>query len=97
MNDFNEHLYTLGIQGVMERYLKHYFDLHGDILPPDGLYHCLLKEMEKPLIEETLRRLRGNQVKVAKLLGINRNTLRRKINDLNISLETLQNDIQNCL
>lgn len=89
MNDFNEQLYRLGLQEVIERYLKHYFDLHGDILPAKGLYDCLIKEVEKPLIEESLRRLNGNQIKVAELLGINRNTLRRKILALQISLDTL--------
>ena len=89
MNDFNKQLYTLGLQKVIERYLKYYFDLHGDILPMEGLYSCLLKEVERALIEETLRRLKGNQVQVAKLLGIDRNTLRRKIQNLNITLTTL--------
>lgn len=89
MSDFNKQLYSLGLPEVIERYLKHYFDLHGDILPAEGLYSCLIKEIERPLIEETLRRLKGNQIQTAKLLGINRNTLRRKIQDLNISLETL--------
>jgi two-component system nitrogen regulation response regulator GlnG len=88
MNDFNQQLYALGLQRVIERYLVHFFDLHGDILPADGLYHCLMKEIEKPLIEVSLKRLKGNQVQAAKLLGINRNTLRRKIQDLNISFET---------
>ena len=46
-----------------------------------------MKEIEKPLIQVTLKRLKGNQVKTAKLLGINRNTLRRKIQDLNIAFE----------
>lgn len=87
MNDFNKKLYSLGLQKVVERYLSHYFDLHGDILPCSGLHSCLLKEVEQALIEETMRRLNGNQVKVAKLLGIDRNTLRRKIKSLNISLE----------
>lgn len=87
MNDFEKQLYKIGLPGVVEQYLKYYYDLHGDILPAEGLYHCVLKEIERPLIEVTLRRLNGNQVKVAKLLGINRNTLRRKIQDLNISIE----------
>ncbi|MBI2706858.1 MAG: hypothetical protein HYX35_00845 [Proteobacteria bacterium] len=97
MNDFNKQLYSLGLQGVIERYLSHFFDLHGNILPADGLYHCLIKEIEKPLIEVSLRRLKGNQVQVAKLLGINRNTLRRRIQDLNISLDTLGDDAQRSL
>lgn len=89
MSNFNQHLYSLGIQKVIEIYLKHYFDIHGDILPGDGLYERIMKEMEKPLLEEALRRLNGNQVKAAQLLGINRNTLRNKIRELNICLDTL--------
>lgn len=87
MNDFNEQLYNLGIKEIIERYIKNYFDLHGEIFPADGLYARFMNEIERPLIEETLRRMKGNQVQVAKLLGINRNTLRRKIQHLNISLE----------
>jgi len=89
MKEFNEQLYKLGLTSVIENYLNHYYDLHGNILPAEGLYHCLIKEIERPIIEVTLKRLNGNQVKVAKLLGINRNTLRRKIQDLNIPLESL--------
>ena len=89
MNDFNKQLYQLGIKQVIERYIKNYFDIHGDILPPEGLYPRFMNEIERSLIEETLKRMKGNQVRVAKLLGINRNTLRRKIQDLNISLENI--------
>jgi two-component system nitrogen regulation response regulator GlnG len=86
MNDFNE---KIGVSKVIEKYIKNYFDIHGEILPLDGLYSRFMNEVERPLIEETLRRMKGNQVRVAKLLGINRNTLRRKIQDLNISLENI--------
>ena len=89
MNDFNKQLFTLGLGEVVERYINHYFDLHGDHLPPNGLHGILVREIERPLIEVTLKRLKGNQVQVAKLLGVNRNTLRRKMTDLNICLETL--------
>ena len=89
MNDFNERLYRLGLKEVIERYVKNYFDAHGEILPTDGLYSRFMNEVERPLIEETLRRMKGNQVRVAKILGINRNTLRRKIQDLNILLEKI--------
>lgn len=86
MNDFNKKLCGLGLKEITASYIKNYFDLHGEILPPDGLYTRIMNEVERPLIEETLRRMKGNQVQVAKILGINRNTLRRRIQDLNISL-----------
>jgi two-component system nitrogen regulation response regulator GlnG len=58
--------------------------MHGDELPPPGLYDRVLREIELPLIALTLSATRGNQVKAAELLGINRNTLRKKIRDLDI-------------
>ena len=69
---------------AIEAHLRRYFDLHGDSLPPDGLYDRILKEMELPLIALSLAATRGNQVRTAELLGINRNTLRKKIKDLDI-------------
>jgi two-component system nitrogen regulation response regulator GlnG len=69
---------------AIEAHLKRYFDLHGESLPPDGLYDRILKEMELPLIALSLAATRGNQVRTAELLGINRNTLRKKIKDLDI-------------
>ncbi len=69
---------------AIEAHLRRYFDLHGDNLPPNGLYDRILKEMELPLIALSLSATRGNQVRTAELLGINRNTLRKKIRDLDI-------------
>jgi two-component system nitrogen regulation response regulator GlnG len=66
------------------RHLKRYFDLHTDSLPPPGLYDRILREMELPLLEIALDATGGNQAKCADLLGINRNTLRKKITDLDI-------------
>ena len=66
------------------RHLRRYFDLHGAALPPPGLYGRILREMEQPLIEIALDATGGNQAKCADLLGINRNTLRKKITDLDI-------------
>ncbi|MFZ5708214.1 MAG: response regulator [Pseudomonadota bacterium] len=66
------------------RHLRRYFDLHGGVLPPPGLYDRILHEMELPLIEIALDATAGNQAKCADLLGINRNTLRKKITDLDI-------------
>lgn len=68
------------------RHLRRYFDLHGNMLPPPGLYARILKEVESPLIEIALEATGGNQAKCADLLGINRNTLRKKISDLDIQV-----------
>ena len=66
------------------KHLRRYFDLHGGVLPPPGLYARILREVELPLIEIALDATGGNQAKCADLLGINRNTLRKKITDLDI-------------
>lgn len=66
------------------KHLRRYFDLHGGQLPPPGLYQRILREVELPLIEIALDATGGNQAKCADLLGINRNTLRKKITDLDI-------------
>jgi len=68
------------------RHLKRYFDLHGQDLPPPGLYARILHEIEVPLIEIALDATGGNQARCAELLGINRNTLRKKITELDIEV-----------
>lgn len=68
------------------RHLQRYFDLHGGTLPPTGLYQRILREVELPLIEIALDATGGNQAKCADLLGINRNTLRKKITELEIEV-----------
>ena len=70
--------------GAVEIHLERYFSRHGDSLPPPGLYDRVLREVELPLIALTLAATRGNQLKAADLLGINRNTLRKKIRELDI-------------
>lgn len=72
------------LSASVARHLKRYFDLHGGALPPPGLYQRILREVEPPLIEIALDATAGNQAKCADLLGINRNTLRKKITDLDI-------------
>ena len=67
-----------------ERALRRYFDLHGGSLPPAGLHRRVLDEVERPLIEIALEATGGNQARCAELLGINRNTLRKKIHALDI-------------
>src|SRR5690606_7468324 len=70
----------------VERHLSDYFSGFSDTLPPPGLYHRVLKVVEYPLISAALAATRGNQIKAAALLGVNRNTLRKKIQDLDIQV-----------
>jgi len=70
----------------VERHLAELFKSHGENLPPPGLYHRILREIEYPLISIALAATRGNQIKAAELLGLNRNTLRKKVRDLDVRL-----------
>jgi two-component system nitrogen regulation response regulator GlnG len=71
---------------AVERHLRRQFDGHPDALPPPGVYDRVLQEVERPLISLCLRATRGNQLKAAALLGLNRNTLRKKIRELDIEV-----------
>ncbi|MCB1545229.1 MAG: nitrogen regulation protein NR(I), partial [Rhodoblastus sp.] len=73
----------------VERHLAELFKSYGDGLPPPGLYHRILREVEYPLLSAALAATRGNQIKAAELLGLNRNTLRKKVRDLDIRLMRL--------
>jgi two-component system nitrogen regulation response regulator GlnG len=68
----------------LERHVAELFRSFGDELPNFGLYHRVLRELEAPLIAATLAATRGNQIKAAEVLGLNRNTLRKKIRDLDL-------------
>ncbi|MBW8745682.1 MAG: nitrogen regulation protein NR(I) [Sphingomonas sp.] len=69
---------------AIEQHLARHFASYGHALPPDGLYDRILAEFERPLLRLTLAAVRGNQLKAARLLGINRNTLRKKLTDLGV-------------
>jgi two-component system nitrogen regulation response regulator GlnG len=73
-----------GLAGAVERHIKGYFAAHKGGLPAAGLYDRVLREIERPLIVLTLGATRGNQIRAAHLLGLNRNTLRKKIRELDI-------------
>ena len=73
-----------GLGQSVEQHLQTYFAAHDGGLPPPGLYDRILREVERPLISLTLQATRGNQIRAADLLGLNRNTLRKKIRELNI-------------
>ncbi len=72
---------------LVRRKLEEYFAAHKQGLPARGLYQRILREVERPMIELTLSATKGNQVRAAQVLGLNRNTLRKKITELEIEVE----------
>ena len=81
---------TGDLSEAVERHLADYFMGFGNELPPTGLYGRVLKKIELPLITAALVATRGNQIRAADLLGLNRNTLRKKIRDLGIKVVRTQ-------
>jgi two-component system nitrogen regulation response regulator GlnG len=73
-----------GLGSTVYQFLEAYFKDHKGDLPCSGLYQIVLQEIEKPLIEITLNAVEGNQKKASEILGINRNTLRKKMQDLGL-------------
>lgn len=71
-------------------HLRNYFEAHGGDLPAPGLYNRIINEVERCLFDHTLKVLDGNQLRAADLLGINRNTLRKKMRELGIELPKKQ-------
>jgi two-component system nitrogen regulation response regulator GlnG len=71
---------------AVENYLSTHFAGFPNGVPPPGLYHRILREIEVPLLTAALAATRGNQIRAADLLGLNRNTLRKKIRDLDIQV-----------
>jgi two-component system nitrogen regulation response regulator GlnG len=73
-----------GLAASVERHLRDYFAAHENGLPAAGLYDRILSEIERPLLSIALTECHGNQLRAAALLGLNRNTLRKKIRDLGL-------------
>ena len=69
---------------AVERHIRQFLAAHGDAIGLSDIYDRVLAEVERPLIRMTLAATRGNQIKAAAMLGLNRNTLRKKIRDLDI-------------
>jgi two-component system nitrogen regulation response regulator GlnG len=72
------------LANAVERHIRQFLIAHRDGLAPSDIYDRVLAEVERPLIQMTLAATRGNQIKAAAMLGLNRNTLRKKIRDLEI-------------
>jgi Fis family transcriptional regulator len=95
----SDHLFVANLQSVsLEKLVKSKLevlfqqqkDTHVEL---NGLYDLVLEQVERPLIELTLNNCRGNQVRAAQLLGINRNTLKKKIDTYKIRIRTKRNSL----
>src|SRR5919112_3597053 len=76
----------LSLEEIIRHKLEDYFR-RTEGVEVDNLYSLVIERIERPLIELTLKKTRGNQIRAAQILGINRNTLRKKITDLRIELK----------
>ena len=76
----------LSLQEIIRHKLEDYFR-RTEGVDVDNLYALVIERVERPLIELTLKKTKGNQIRAAQILGINRNTLRKKITDLRIELK----------
>ena len=83
-SDATREIETESLAASVEQHIRRYFEALDGGLPAPGLYGRVLREVEHPLIVATLEITRGNQVRAADILGMNRNTLRKKIRDLHI-------------
>jgi two-component system nitrogen regulation response regulator GlnG len=81
-----------GLAATVERHLRDYFAAHENALPSTGLYGRVLQEIERPLLAIALAECGGNQLRTAELLGLNRNTLRKKIRDLGLEARRTRKD-----
>ncbi len=72
------------LSAAVERHIRVFLAGHTDGVGPSDVYDRVIAEVERPLIRLTLAATRGNQIKAAAMLGLNRNTLRKKIRDLDI-------------
>ena len=74
------------LQTAVAAFTAQLLELNSEEQPIENLYQTVLKEIEEPLLNVTLRAMRGNQIQAAKVLGLNRNTLRKKIRELDLQI-----------
>ena len=70
----------------LEPLFRTFLEGAGDFPEKGDIYHLILSQLERPLFELTLKRTNGSQVRAAKILGISRATLKRKIDELGIEI-----------
>ena len=78
--------HSQSLSDAVDRHVRLHFENAPAEMPAPGLYDRILAQVERPLIIQTLIATRGNQIKSAEILGLNRNTLRKKIRELDINV-----------
>lgn len=77
---------TYCLSEAVDSCFRHYYESLKGMSPAPNLYSLVLEEFERPLLERTLKFVGGNQLRAAEILGLNRNTLRKKIKQLDIDV-----------
>jgi Fis family transcriptional regulator len=75
---FIDRVDSMALEALVDVKIGRFLDQLGKFYP-DGLYDLIMSKVEKPLLGQILRRTGGNQVHASRILGINRNTLRKKM------------------
>ncbi|MBX2995625.1 MAG: site-specific DNA inversion stimulation factor [Bdellovibrionaceae bacterium] len=89
-NLFVANLTSVSLEKLVKSKLEVLFQQQNEAqVELNGLYNVVMEQVERPLIEIALRAYNGNQVKTAQLLGINRNTLKKKIDNYKIRVKKL--------
>lgn len=73
-----------GISTVVEKLVHDYLTAQKNNITDSNLYEVVIREVEKPLFVQTLQAVHGNKAKAARILGINRNTLHKKLSDMGL-------------
>lgn len=82
-------VHEMAIDEVMREKMVQFFTKFGSN-EVEGVYKAVMDQVEKPLVEETLAIAKGNQLKAARILGINRNTLSKKMRTYNIAMRVME-------
>lgn len=73
-----------GLGAVIEKYLRRFYARSADVAEQANVYESVMVEVERRLISVTLEVTKGNRLKASRILGINRNTMLRKMRELNL-------------
>jgi two-component system, NtrC family, nitrogen regulation response regulator GlnG len=80
----NNTLKKIGLRDLIHSHVQSYLDSHTKDVPPVGVYGHVISEVECALLQAVMEKAKGNQVQASRILGVSRNTLRKKVKTLNL-------------